>query len=128
MEKEQPICFPFLNALSLSEEQTVSRDLLRNMETMENPVLEPRSERIARYKAERRRELAERYGNLEELPSKCVRRDGREVSDPAAHTHKGTTLNSDGTPALGEGVNGRTRRVTNGFEADALAESACLRR
>ncbi|XP_029912908.1 supervillin [Myripristis murdjan] len=97
------------------------------METMENPVLEPRSERIARYKAERRRELAERYGNLEELPSKCVRRDGREASDPAAHTHKGT-LNSDGTPALGEGVNGRTRRVTNGFEADALAESACLRR
>uniref|UniRef100_A0A667YY86 Supervillin c n=1 Tax=Myripristis murdjan TaxID=586833 RepID=A0A667YY86_9TELE len=75
-------------------------------------VLEPRSERIARYKAERRRELAERYGNLEELPSKCVRRDGREASDPAAHTHKGT-LNSDGTPALGEGVNGRTRRVTN---------------
>ncbi|XP_078140648.1 supervillin [Centroberyx gerrardi] len=95
------------------------------MDTMENPVLEPRSERIARYKAERRRELAERYGNLEELPSKCVRRDGREACDPAAH--KGM-LSSDGPPALSERVNGRTRGVANGFEADALAESTYLRR
>uniref|UniRef100_A0A3B3V4B9 Supervillin c n=1 Tax=Poecilia latipinna TaxID=48699 RepID=A0A3B3V4B9_9TELE len=41
------------------------------------------AERIARYKAERRRELAERYGDLEELPSKWVRRDGKELSNPA---------------------------------------------
>ncbi|KAJ8344855.1 hypothetical protein SKAU_G00290480 [Synaphobranchus kaupii] len=38
---------------------------------MENPVLESKAERIARYKAERRRELAERFGNVEELPSKA---------------------------------------------------------
>ncbi|XP_029293188.1 supervillin isoform X3 [Cottoperca gobio] len=83
------------------------------MDAMENPVLEPRSERIARYKAERRRELAERFGNMEELPSKWVRRDGRELHDPEAHRG---TLNSDG---LSERVNGRTHRVTNGLEDPA---------
>ncbi|XP_051796976.1 supervillin isoform X2 [Acanthochromis polyacanthus] len=81
---------------------------------MENPVLEPRSERIARYKAERRRELAERYGTIEELPSKWVRRDEKEVHKPMTQTH------SDG---LNEGVNGRTRELTNGLEEDTAAES-----
>ncbi|XP_070778777.1 supervillin [Enoplosus armatus] len=94
------------------------------MDAMENPVLEPRSERIARYKAERRRELAERYGNMEELPSKWVRRDGKEVHDPVSQAHRGT-LNSDG---LSERVNGRARGVTNGLEADAPAEANHLRR
>ncbi|XP_033999335.1 supervillin isoform X4 [Trematomus bernacchii] len=82
------------------------------MDSMENLVLEPRSERIARYKAERRRELAERFGNLEELPTKWVRRDGKEVHDPETHNQRGT-LDSDG---LSERVNGRTRRVANGIE------------
>ncbi|XP_029364826.1 supervillin isoform X3 [Echeneis naucrates] len=91
---------------------------------MENPVLEPRSERIARYKAERRRELAERYGNTEELPSKWVRRDGREVHDPASQAHRGA-MNSEG---LSERVNGRTRGVTNGLEADTPGESSYLGR
>ncbi|XP_032393101.1 supervillin isoform X2 [Etheostoma spectabile] len=92
------------------------------MDTMENPVLEPRSERIARYKAERRRELAERFGNMEELPSKWVRRDGKEVHDPAPQAHRGN-VNSDG---LSERVNGRARGVTNGLEDPA--ESNNLRR
>ncbi|XP_078125155.1 supervillin isoform X2 [Sander vitreus] len=92
------------------------------MDTMENPVLEPRSERIARYKAERRRELAERFGNMEELPSKWVRKDGKEVHDPATQAHRGN-LNSDG---LSERVNGRARGVTNGLEDPA--ESNNLRR
>ncbi|XP_047428013.1 supervillin isoform X2 [Mugil cephalus] len=82
---------------------------------MENPVLEPRAERIARYKAERRRELAERYGNMEELPSKWVRRDGKEEHEPASRP-RGGPLNSDG---LSERVNGRTQEVTNGLEAEA---------
>ncbi|XP_060921260.1 supervillin isoform X2 [Labrus mixtus] len=93
------------------------------MDATEVPALEPRSERIARYKAERRRELAERFGNLEELPSKWVRRDGKEVPDPSTRAHRGT-LNSDG---LGERVNGRKRGVTNGLEVDS-AESNHLRR
>ncbi|KAJ7992274.1 hypothetical protein DPEC_G00276820 [Dallia pectoralis] len=67
---------------------------------MENPSLEPRSERIARYKAERRRELQECYGNMEELPSKWVRRDGS------------TLCSSDGP--LPRGVNGRTRETVEG--------------
>lgn len=98
--------------------------LLWEMDAMENPVLEPRSERIARYKAERRRELAERYGNMEELPTKWVRRDRKEAQDPATQTHRGA-LSSD---SLGERVNGRMQGVTNGLEADAPAESNCLRR
>lgn len=93
------------------------------MDAMENPVLEPRSERIARYKAERRRELAERYGNMEELPTKWVRRDGKEMQDPATQAHGGT-LNSDG---LDERVNGRTRGVTNGLDAES-ADFSYLRR
>lgn len=108
------------------------------MDTIENPALEPRSERIARYKAERRRELQERYGNMEELPSKWVRRDG-------------TLMNSDGAPPstdriLSGGVNGRAggpeggrresntplesepRRVSNGFEADTAADPTYFQR
>ncbi|XP_017274885.1 supervillin isoform X2 [Kryptolebias marmoratus] len=81
------------------------------MDATENPVLEPRAERIARYKAERRRELAEQHGGAEELPSKCVRRDGKEPS-------------SDG---LGETANGRTREVPNGVEADVPAENSSPR-
>ncbi|KAM3597633.1 uncharacterized protein V6R79_007213 [Siganus canaliculatus] len=93
------------------------------MDTMENPVLEPRSERIARYKAERRRELAERYGNIEELPSKWVRRERKEGHDPAIQVHR-EVLDSDG---LSDRVNGRTRGVTNGLEAESPAEPSCLR-
>ncbi|XP_042183305.1 supervillin isoform X10 [Oncorhynchus tshawytscha] len=112
------------------------------MDTIENPDLEPRSERIARYKAERRRELQERYGNMEELPSKWVRRDG-------------TLMNSDSTPpstdrTLSGGLNGRAggpeggrrdlhlesntplesehRRFSNGFEADTAADPTYLQR
>eukprot|EP00064_Thunnus_orientalis_P018442 superscaffoldBa00004255_g18541 len=98
-----------------------------DMDAMENPVLEPRSERIARYKAERRRELAERFGNMEELPSKWVRRDGKEVHDPATQPHKEMS-NSEGTMSLSERINGRTRKVTNGLEAETSAESDYLRR
>ncbi|XP_014897421.1 supervillin isoform X3 [Poecilia latipinna] len=93
------------------------------MDASEKLVLEPRAERIARYKAERRRELAERYGDLEELPSKWVRRDGKELSNPATSA-RGGEFNSDD---LGERVNGRTRDVTNGVKADAPAEPNYLR-
>ncbi|KAM9393776.1 supervillin isoform 2-T3 [Pholidichthys leucotaenia] len=74
---------------------------------MENTVLEPRAERIARYKAERRRELAQRYGTIEGLPSKWVKRDEKKGE---------VTANSGG---LGEGVNGRKQEATNGLETPA---------
>lgn len=40
------------------------------LETLAGSTLESKADRIARYKAERRRELAERYANLEDLTSK----------------------------------------------------------
>lgn len=91
---------------------------------MDNPVTEPRAERIARYKTERRRELAERFGSIDELPSKWVRRDGKEGQEQAGQL-QGGMHSSDG---LSERMNGRTQEVTNGVEADASADSSYLRR
>lgn len=45
------------------------------LETLSGSALDSKAERIARYKAERRRELAERYANLEDLSSKYTRRE-----------------------------------------------------
>ncbi|KAM6963474.1 supervillin-like [Tautogolabrus adspersus] len=50
------------------------------IDTLQSSSLETKAERIARYKAERRRELAERYGNTDEFTSKYVRRD-RKIDD-----------------------------------------------
>ncbi|XP_029953819.1 supervillin [Salarias fasciatus] len=52
------------------------------IDTLQNSAPETKAERIARYKAERRRELAERYGNTEEFTSKYVRRD-KKAGDAA---------------------------------------------
>ncbi|XP_028821949.1 supervillin [Denticeps clupeoides] len=53
------------------------------LDTVSGPSVETKADRIARYKAERRRELAERYGNLEDLPSKFVKRDRHcEATEP----------------------------------------------
>uniref|UniRef100_W5KFR5 Supervillin d n=1 Tax=Astyanax mexicanus TaxID=7994 RepID=W5KFR5_ASTMX len=59
------------------------------VETLQGSSLESKAERIARYKAERRRELAERYANLEDISSKYTRRDRQhrdtsEASDTSA--------------------------------------------
>ncbi|XP_034046116.1 supervillin [Thalassophryne amazonica] len=88
------------------------------MDTMENPVLEPRSEWLARYKAERRRELAERYGTVEELPSKWVRRDENQLQDSTNQAHHSTAAES-----MSCGVRG----FANGFKGATPAESTYLR-
>uniref|UniRef100_A0A8C4H146 Supervillin d n=1 Tax=Dicentrarchus labrax TaxID=13489 RepID=A0A8C4H146_DICLA len=49
------------------------------IDTLQSSAPETKAERIARYKAERRRELAERYGNTDEFTSKYVRRDRKIV-------------------------------------------------
>ncbi|XP_028285966.1 supervillin-like [Parambassis ranga] len=54
--------------------------MMDGIDTLQSSAPETKAERIARYKAERRRELAERYGNTEEFTSKYVRRD-RKISD-----------------------------------------------
>uniref|UniRef100_A0A1A7YXZ0 HP domain-containing protein n=1 Tax=Iconisemion striatum TaxID=60296 RepID=A0A1A7YXZ0_9TELE len=47
------------------------------IDTLQSSASETKAERIARYKAERRRALAEQYGNAEDFTSKYVRRDRR---------------------------------------------------
>lgn len=85
---------------------------------MENPVLEPRADRITRCKAERRRELAQGYGSAEELPNKWVRREEKEVQEPDGRAH-GETVSSDGG-----GANGRTGGVSNG-EVEPPTQARC---
>lgn len=53
------------------------------IDTLQSSALETKAERIARYKAERRKELAERYGNTDEFSSKYVRRD-RKTDNPSS--------------------------------------------
>ncbi|KAF4085204.1 hypothetical protein AMELA_G00114930 [Ameiurus melas] len=56
------------------------------LETLSGSALESKAERIARYKAERRRELAERYANLEDLTSKYTRKEKHRDSADAPDT------------------------------------------
>uniref|UniRef100_A0A674MLJ7 Supervillin d n=1 Tax=Takifugu rubripes TaxID=31033 RepID=A0A674MLJ7_TAKRU len=48
--------------------------------TLQSSAPETKAERIARYKAERRRELAERYGTTDEFTSKYVRRERKTAN------------------------------------------------
>ncbi|XP_056309998.1 supervillin isoform X1 [Danio aesculapii] len=94
---------------------------------MENVSQEPRAERIARYKAERRRELAERYGSQEEeLPSKWSRREreGRGIRDSSyVDTSVSGGINGgmgrNGRAALEE----RTAKISNGCKMDTSGEN-----
>lgn len=76
------------------------------LETLSGSALDSKAERIARYKAERRRELAERYANLEDLSSKYSRRerhrDSADAPDTAPSTEqkpKEVTVCTIGQPA-----------------------------
>ncbi|XP_077406398.1 supervillin [Vanacampus margaritifer] len=53
------------------------------VDTLQSSEPETKAERIARYKAERRRELAERYGNPDEFTSKYARTRERKIADPS---------------------------------------------
>ncbi|CAL8301557.1 unnamed protein product [Lota lota] len=55
---------------------------MEGMDTLQSSTLETKADRIARYKAERRKALAERYGNMEECTPKYTRRE-RKVADPS---------------------------------------------
>ncbi|XP_057202957.1 supervillin isoform X2 [Triplophysa rosa] len=96
---------------------------------MENLAQESRAERIARYKAERRRELAERYGNQEEeLPSKWSRREreGRGFRDSACADKSGSEVITGGMRR-----NGRisleekpvSTKISNGCRNNASVEN-----
>ncbi|XP_067285678.1 supervillin-like [Pseudorasbora parva] len=59
--------------------------MMDTMDSLQGSSLESKAERIARYKAERRRELSERYANLEESSSVYTRRERhRETTDTDA--------------------------------------------
>lgn len=71
--------------ISLINQRTEFQRDMDGIGTLQSSSLETKAERIARYKAERRRELAERYGTSDEFTSKYVRRD-RKQADGAAET------------------------------------------
>ncbi|XP_016122876.1 supervillin-like isoform X2 [Sinocyclocheilus grahami] len=99
------------------------------MDKMESVAQESRAERIARYKAERRRELAERYGSQEEeLPSKWSRREreGRGGRD-STYVDKSVSGGMNG----GMGRNGQTpleerpvpAKISNGCKVNTCGEN-----
>ncbi|XP_060717028.1 supervillin isoform X2 [Tachysurus vachellii] len=76
------------------------------LETLSGSALESKAERIARYKAERRRELAERYANLEDITSKYTRRerhqdniDAPDTGPSTAQKPKEVTVRTQSQPA-----------------------------
>ncbi|XP_051904320.1 supervillin isoform X3 [Hippocampus zosterae] len=73
---------------------------------MEDLVLEPRSKRIARYKAERRRELAEPFGHTEELLD-----SGRANGSGEAQEQNS------------QNINGKTHGVLNGSDTSVGSTS-----
>ncbi|KAK3519714.1 hypothetical protein QTP70_002670 [Hemibagrus guttatus] len=96
---------------------------------MESSAAESRAERIARYKAERRRELAERYGNLEEeLPSKRER-EGRGTHRDSARSDRNQShgVNRD-VKACGKASAEEELNITNGCNGDAKPEKTNLNR
>ncbi|XP_076856294.1 supervillin isoform X2 [Brachyhypopomus gauderio] len=64
------------------------------LEALQGSASESKAERIARYKAERRRELAERYASLEDPSSKYARREKRRDSPEALQLKSDETATS----------------------------------
>ncbi|XP_059893675.1 supervillin-like isoform X2 [Gadus macrocephalus] len=55
---------------------------MEGVDTLQSSTLETKADRIARYKAERRKALAERYGNMEDCTPKYPRRE-RKAPEPS---------------------------------------------
>lgn len=99
---------------------------------MEGSAAESRAERIARYKAERRRELAERYGNMEEeLPSNSSKRArdgcGAHRDSTRSDTSQSNGVNSD-MKAHGKASAEEELNISNGHSRDAKPEKTNLNR
>uniref|UniRef100_A0A674BKU7 Supervillin d n=1 Tax=Salmo trutta TaxID=8032 RepID=A0A674BKU7_SALTR len=87
------------NPRILSEARGLKRrhNKMDAVDTIQNSALETKAERIARYKAERRRELAERYGNTEEAGSKYTRRDRKAGETSEKETPEDKSSKSEQT-------------------------------
>ncbi|XP_058270254.1 supervillin isoform X3 [Hemibagrus wyckioides] len=95
---------------------------------MESSAAESRAERIARYKAERRRELAERYGNLEEeLPSKRER-EGRGTHRDSTRSGRIQSHGVNRDVKLCGRAPAEEEHITNGCNGDAKPEKSNLHR
>ncbi|XP_036428882.1 supervillin isoform X2 [Colossoma macropomum] len=91
------------------------------VETLQGSALESKAERIARYKAERRRELAERYANLEDISSKYSRRDRHRDTSEVPDTASSSEQKSKDLPSSSRG---QTPEASTGAgEKEALSES-----
>lgn len=93
---------------------------------MESSAAESRAERIARYKAERRRELAERYGNMEEeLPSSWSKRarEGRGTQRDSAHCDRSQSHGVNRDVKAG-GKAEEELNISNGYHGDAKPEKS----
>ncbi|KAF7697854.1 hypothetical protein HF521_004364 [Silurus meridionalis] len=93
---------------------------------MESSAAESRAERIARYKAERRRELAERYENMEEeLPSNRSKRsrEGRDSHHDSTCSDRSQSsgINRD-MKAPGKAPAEEELNISNGYNGDAKLE------
>ncbi|XP_077413798.1 supervillin isoform X2 [Vanacampus margaritifer] len=96
---------------------------------MEDLVLEPRSERIARYKAERRRELAQRFGHTEEFLDPRPASDGGEAQDPSYQNINGKThsdLNGSDVSVGSTCLTGHDSQVTTGGEEHPVQQQQQL--
>lgn len=98
------------------------------LDSLQSSSLDSKAERIARYKAERRRELAERYANLEESSSKYTRKerhldasDGRPSSEQNADVSSGLCQSSKESSVLSE--QGEESKTNSKLMIDATPSS-----
>uniref|UniRef100_A0A0S7EGI2 SVIL n=1 Tax=Poeciliopsis prolifica TaxID=188132 RepID=A0A0S7EGI2_9TELE len=90
------------------------------IDTLQSSTPETKAERIARYKAERRRELAERYGNTEDFTSKYVRRDrkiGETPETASSETKEREKHEDNGSEPTYSRRGMRTKMADSGDEA-----------
>ncbi|KAM6951181.1 supervillin-like [Aplochiton taeniatus] len=90
------------------------------VDTLQSGTLETKAERIALYKAERRRELAERYGNAEPAPSKNGR-DQRKAEETSEVTPVGKDVGAEPVPCQ---RSARSREEEEEEEEEEPRESA----
>ncbi|XP_019738899.1 supervillin-like isoform X2 [Hippocampus comes] len=97
------------------------------IDTLRSSAPETKAERIARYKAERRRELAERYGAPDEFASKYVRSRERKIADSSETAAKEKEKWEDGGSEQTYARRGPKSQVD--IEADCgMEKSAFLKR
>ncbi|KAK1793857.1 hypothetical protein P4O66_001437 [Electrophorus voltai] len=94
------------------------------LEALPGSATESKAERIARYKAERRRELAERYANLEDPSSKYARRERHQANPEMQVPKPDKAAKSSAESSAAPGEKEAQSRVDGKEEAAAAPVSA----